>query len=106
MYSTGDYVRLESSNELKLVVRVVPIENKVFYVCDDNIWYDEDSLYPYNMKIEIKESLGQKLSLSDFGKEEVLLPSIVDYLLDEENSEELEKFIDDFKGEDIDMDMW
>ena len=41
MYNTGDYVRLESSNELKVIVRVVPIENKVFYVCNDNIWYDE-----------------------------------------------------------------
>jgi hypothetical protein len=107
MYIPGDYVRLESSNELKVIVRVVPIENKVFYVCNDNIWYDEESLYPYKMKIDIKESLGEDLTLSDFGKEDVVLSSLVDYLTYKENSDKLEKFIKDLTEDmEIDMDMW
>ena len=106
MYSSGDYVRLESNNELKVIKQVVPIKNKVFYVCDDNIWYDEDLLYPYRLKIDIKKSLGEELQLSDFGKEETVLSSLVDFLIAEENSKELDNFIEDFKDVDIDMDMW
>jgi len=66
-----------------------------------------ESSNPYKMKIDIKESLGEDLTLSDFGKEDVVLSSLVDYLTDEDNSDKLEKFINDLTEDmEIDMDMW
>lgn len=106
MYKKGDFVRVEGTNELKEVIRVTQIENKFFYVCDDNLWYDEDLLYPAKMKLEIKESLGEQLTLSDFGNREDVMKELVEYLTDEENSEKLEEVINSFKDVEFDWDDW
>lgn len=78
MYEVGDQVRLENTNELKIIVEPIITKHKNLYLCDDDIIYDEDFLYPKNMKLEIKTSLGEKLLISDFGPKEKVLSDFVD----------------------------
>ena len=103
MYQEGQYVRLERNNELKLIKEVVTGGNNTMYICCDNNWYNDDELYPHEMKIEIKNTLNQLLSLSDFGEPKQVLSDLVDYVsnMDEEN---FNKFLDIIKTSEIDFD--
>lgn len=77
MYQEGQYVRVEGTNELKLVKEVVEVNNKSLYICCDDRWYDEDTLYPHEMKIDIKNTLNQCLSISDFGEPKTVMEEVV-----------------------------
>ena len=92
MYQEGQYVRLERNNELKLVKEVVTGGNNNMYVCCDDKWYNEDELYPHEMKIEVKNTLNELLSLSDFGEPKKVLSDLVDYVSNM-NEKEFNKFL-------------
>lgn len=93
MYRKGEYVRVEGTNELKQIKNVVDIGDKLFYVSTDNIWFDEELIYPESMKFDIKSSLGEKLTLSDFGNKEDVLNECVDNFKNM-SKDEFDKFLD------------
>lgn len=92
MYSVNQYVRVEGTNTLKVITEIVNVGDKNFYICDDNVWYDESLIYPHDMKIQLKESMGEKLSLSDFGDVNEVLSDLSDYI----NTPECIKKLNDF----------
>lgn len=103
MYQEGQYVRLEKNNELKLIKEVVSGGNKKMYVCCDDKWYNEDDLYPHEMKIEIKNTLNQLLSLSDFGEPQKVALDMIDYVKNM-NETDFREFLKIFRKAEIDFD--
>jgi hypothetical protein len=104
MYIKGQLVRLESTNELRTIKNLVTVGNKTVYVCDDNVWYDESLLYPHDMKFQIKDSMNEKHTLSDYGKRDDVINEMVSFFNeDEENFNEFLNLIEnyDFDFDDI-----
>jgi hypothetical protein len=84
-FEIGDTViNLESSDYLVIVDYFVTKDNTNIYLCSNYIWYDERvlSLVDYNMVKKINSE--EKLSLSDFGREEDVIDSIKESLTDSE----------------------
>jgi hypothetical protein len=102
IYYKGDYVRLESNNEIKEVVDFMEVENKTFYLCDDDIWYDENFIYPSNMKIQTKCALGESLTMNDFGGKNNVLDDISEYV-NNVDKKEFKKFLDVIRNCEMDF---
>lgn len=101
MYKEGDLVRLENTNELRVIERVVNIGDKIFYICD-NVWYDEELIYPANFKIEVKTALNEELRLSDFGKPTDVINDFVEVM--KNDKDKLDKFLELISTSEISFD--
>jgi len=102
IYEKGQYVRVEGTNELKIIKEVVIVSEKTLYVCCDDVWYDGNNLYPHDMKIEIKNSLNEELSFSDFGEPKKVLNDLVDYV-SKMDEKDFNSFLQTIKSSDIDL---
>lgn len=94
MYKKGDVVRVEGTNNLKTIINVLQIKNKFLYICDDNIWYDEELIYPENMKFEIKDLLYERYNLSDYGEKSEILSDVSNYINNVMSDIEFNQFLE------------
>jgi hypothetical protein len=84
-FEIGDTViNLESSDYLVIVDYFVTKDNTNIYLCSNYIWYDEKILSLVDYNIIKKINSGEKLTLSDFGREEDVIDSIKESLTDSE----------------------